>query len=115
MADVPDAEFRPFAQVKCARSALHVNLGSKGIPVRKPIPLLIQWLFGAYDCLVREKQRYFESIRLHELASIPQTSVGKCLVRFPAMLGAYFRVSTPARYRSSVSTSAGSATVSAIS
>jgi hypothetical protein len=76
-----------------------VNLGSKGIPVRKPIPLLIQWLFGAYDCLVREKQRYFESIRLHELASIPQTSIGKCLVRFPAMLAAYFPVSTPARYR----------------
>jgi hypothetical protein len=37
------------------------------------------------------------------------------LVRFPAMPVAYFRVSTVARYRSSVSTSAGSATVSAIS
>ena len=69
------------------------QLGIQGHPGSEADRLLIQWLFGAYDCLVRDKQRYFESIRLHELASIPQTLVGKCLVRFPAMLAAYFRVS----------------------
>jgi hypothetical protein len=56
----------PGPDLTSTTSALDVNLGSKGIPVRKPIPLLIQWLFGACDCLVRDKQRYFESIRLHE-------------------------------------------------